>query len=290
MSRSPLTRLTLYGLVVLFASLLMAGSCEKAREFDKQSGGDDTRKSAKKLFFGQNVTDSIDDPQGDNTDWKEIRVREPGTMGVTISIDNPRQMHGEISIHDGFGTELERRPIAVTDNIYTFDRIPVYQGDYYVKVFVDRGASVYTAGARFEGELKANITPPIETDEPDPIKRGGGGRGNGGGGATKDPEPKEVVVEKVEPVDPPVEDESQFLSINGRIARFVPMDEGGTMLTIAGFGSDDGVTAGMSGTIVGLGQSFRVTRVSRKSSFGVTKAEAEQLQPYKVVVVRVKKK
>lgn len=271
---------------------LVLGACvERPKEYDWSSGGDELRKNARKLFVGQNITDSISDPKGDHTDWKQVRIREPGTMGVTVSIDSTRTMDGYISIKDGFGVELERRPISAGESLYVFDRIPVYQGDYFIQLFIETGDSVYTAGVTFDALPGADIPPP------DPDQNGGGGvvvgprNGGGGGGGGGVVVPKDTPKDEPrdEPKDEPKDDDEGFVSLRGRIARFVPLDEGGTLLTIAGFGSTDGVSAGMSGTIVGLGQSFRITKVTPRSAIAVTPAEAEQLGPYKTVMVRVKK-
>lgn len=290
--RTTTTKIFSLCLFLLGAAQLMGASCEEERVLDTASGGDETRRTALKLFFGQNVTDSIDDGQGDNTDWKEVRVRESGNMGVIISIDKTANLRGEITIHDGFGTLLERRDIKSSDNLYTFDRIPVDQGEYYVKVFVNRGASVYTAGATFDALPGANVQrPPIDNE----VNSGNGGnKVRIGPGPRIDKDPKDPVekepVEK-EPVEQePVEsDDNEFINLTGRIVRFVPLDDGGAQLTISGLGSDNGVASGAVGTIVGLGQKFRITRVQRRGAVAITKADAEQLEPYKSVVVRVKK-
>ena len=132
---------------------LIAGCClgvlgcpPPERELDWNSGGDETRDKARKLFAGQNITDALDDPNGDNTDWKLIRIREPGDLDVTVAIDDTRKMSGFVSIKDGFGVELGRRTINSTDNLYTFSSLPVFQGEIYVQIFVERGRTTYTAG------------------------------------------------------------------------------------------------------------------------------------------------
>jgi hypothetical protein len=262
-------------------------------EYDWDSGGDQLRDRAKKLFVGQRITDSLSAPNGDHTDWKEVRIREPGTLGVTVSIDNTASMNGHIAIKDGFGVELERRPINASDNIYTFDRIPVYQGDYFIQVFVDRGDSVYTAGATFEPLPSSEVVQRYE----EPVEDDGGGSGktwkpktNGGGEMTpqkavdKTPE----TVENTEPTDSePTEDET--VTLRGQIVRVIPQEEGGAVLTIVGIGSADGLATGMTGSIVGFGKKFRITSVSKRGALAVTDAEAEDVKPYHNVVIKVAK-
>ena len=289
---SPQRKLVIFFSLLLFSTQTMGSACEEERILDTASGGDDTRRTSLKLFFGQNVTDSINDPQGDNTDWKEIRVREAGTMGVIISIDETSDIRGEVTVHDGFGTLLERRDLRSSDKLYTIDRIPVDQGEYYVKIFVNRGASVYTAGATFDALPGATVTrrPPVNTPRESTTKSTGGSVKTFREGKVEKIDPKEPETKVENDPKEEVDTGDDFISLTGRIVRFVPLDDGGSMLTISGLGSDNGVTSGPVGTIVGLGQRFRITRVQRKGAVAVTKAEAENLKPYKSVVVRVKKK
>ncbi len=261
------------------------------RELDWNSGGDETRDQARKLFAGQNVTDSLDDPNGDNTDWKLIRIREPGDLDVTVALDDTRKMNGFISVKDGFGVELGRRAINATDNLYTFSNLPVFQGEIFVQVFVERGRTTYTAGAAFRPSNPGIATGPSPTVV-DPVKRPK--NGTGGNRDPKDPvvDPTSKPVTDPGPVvgeTDPVDD-GESVTLRGRIERFVELENGGSQLVIVGFGSDDGVAAGMRGQIVGLGAGFRVTRVRRKGATAVTKASAEQLDPYKTVVLKVKAK
>jgi hypothetical protein len=296
--------LTRLALTLALLGVALGGCPQPQRQLDLNSGGDETRNTAKKLFPGQNVTDSLDDPNGDNTDWKEVRVREEGTLNLTVAIDDTRSVGGFISVKDGFGVELDRKPINRSDNLYTFDKIPVYQGEYYVQVFVEKGRSTYTVGATFEPLQQASVL--VQPND-------GGSKWAGGNGkppkdpadpknppdpkdpkdpkdpALTPPDPKEVVVPPGE-VKPPVEEpESNLVELRGTISRTTELESGGTELVISGFGSRDGVTQGMSGTIVGLGQAFRVTQVRATNVTAVTGADTEKLQPYKSVILKVKK-
>ena len=69
---------------------------------------------------------------------------------TTVAIDSTRNMKGFVAIKDNYGLEMARRPISTNDNVYTFDRLPVYPGAYFVQVFADQGRSVYTTGVTFE--------------------------------------------------------------------------------------------------------------------------------------------
>ena len=276
--------------VVVVGCLSLWGCPPPERELDWNSGGDETRDKARKLFAGQNVTDSLDDPNGDNTDWKLIRIREPGDLDVTVALDDTRRMAGFVSIKDGFGVELGRRAINSTDNLYTFSNLPVFQGEIFVQVFVERGRTTYTAGAAFRPTASAVAVRP-NTTYVDPKVR----PRTGGTGGTKDPKDPDIepttgpatdTGPKVVEGDPP--DESDSVTLRGRIERFVELEGGGSQLVIVGFGSDDGVAAGMRGQIVGLGAGFRITAVRRKGATAVTQAAAEQLDPYKAVVLKVK--
>lgn len=282
---------TLSSMGLLVVLLTMGTGCiEEKKQYDTASGGDHNRKQAKKLFVGQNVTDSIDDPAGDHTDWKELRIREGGNLSLTVAIDNTNGMKGFVSIKDGFGVELERRPINHSDRLYTFDKVPVYQGEYFVEIFVDAGRSTYTVGASFEPFNKGVVVarPPQDNFNSDQTQRpntgnpGGKARPGGNAGVGKIDPP---------PLDPPPEEGGEdTVALRGKISRCVPLDEGGSQLIISGFGSRDGVVAGMRGVIVGLGQGFRVTNVRANSATARTAAESDVLSPYKTVVLKVKKK
>jgi hypothetical protein len=267
--------------------LLTLWGCPPPRQLDWNSGGDETRDHARKLFVGQNVTDSVDDSNGDNTDWKLIRIREPGDLDITVAMDNTRQMNGYVSIKDGFGIELGRRAINSSENLYTFSGLPVFQGEIFVQVFVDRGRSPYTAGVAFRPTETGTAVGPRLIEVPVRDTKGGKGRRVGGDGLPPD-DPKDPLPDTTPDTTPEVEDPGVAITLRGRIERIVELEGGGSQLIIVGFGSADGVRAGMRGQIVGLGAGFRVTRVGRKSAVGVTSAKAESLGPYKTVVVRVK--
>jgi hypothetical protein len=262
------------------------------RELDWNSGGDETRDKARKLFAGQNVTDSLDDPNGDNTDWKLIRIREPGDLDLTVAIDDTRRMSGFVSVKDGFGVELGRRSINATDNLYTFSNLPVFQGEIFVQVFVERGRTTYTAGAAFRPSNRGiAVGPGPSVGDPDRRPKNGGSGGRNPKDPVTDPTSKPVTDPgtKAAIEGDPV-DTGEKITLRGKIERFVELENGGSQLVIVGFGSDDGVAAGMSGQIVGLGSSFRITRVRRKGATAVSKATADQLGPYKSVVLKLKVK
>ncbi len=291
-------------LVLAIAS--MTACVTPPKQYDTNSGGDENRKTARQLFPGQNVTDSLNDPGGDHTDWKEVRVRENGNLGITVAIDDLRGIDGYISIKDGFGVELERRPINSADSLYNFDKIPVYQGEYYIQVFFETGKSTYTVGAVFDPLNKGRIVAanPQNGNLGNTGRNGGAGRngGNGGkggkngNGGLRPPDKGQggndtgVTVTPDKGLDSPGEDDQNARTLRGRIARIVPIegDNGGSQIIISGFGSNDGVTAGMKGTIVGLGKSFRVTVVRGNGATAITRADAVDLEPYKTVLLKVK--
>lgn len=265
-------------------SLVACGPPPKER--NTQSGGDQTRDVAKALFPGQNVTDSISDPEGDHTDWKVVRIREPGNMSVTIAIDSTRGMDGNIRVLDGFGVELERRPINPSDNLYTFDNIPVYQGEYFIEVDVDDGASTYTAGIKFEGLPTAHVDPVKEIEVPDGPKWTGGPRPKD---TPKDtPPPQDPPPQDPPPQDPPPQGD-EIVTVQGYIIRIAPIESGGALLTITNMGSADGVKPGMTGTIIGLSNGFQVTSVRAHVTFATTQADAEDVKEHKNVSIQVKR-
>lgn len=281
-------RLLLPLAVILIAAL---GCTPPPKEYDWDSGGDESRDRAKSLFIGQNVSERISDPDGDHTDWKVVRVRESGSMSVTIAVDNTRGMDGFISLKDSFGVELDRKPLNASDVLYTFDKIPVYQGDYYIELKIEQGSSPYTAGVSFEALPKV-ATNEIFIPPPDPPNGGGGGRVKPGTGPVAPPTsvasaPTTAPPEEIAPPVEPAGDST--VTLKGYIVRIAPREEGGSLLTITGLGSADGVKSGMSGTILGLNAPFQVTAAAPRAAYAFTKAEAEDVKLHKNVTLTFKR-
>lgn len=294
-SSKSMGRRALWRAIGVVAVLGLVACTPPPKERNTQTGGDGTRDVAKALFPGQNVTDSISDPEGDHTDWKVVRIREPGNMSVTIAIDTTRGMDGSIAIRDGLGVELERRPINASDNLYTFDQIPVYLGEYFIEVDVDSGASTYTAGVKFEGLPTAHVDTVREIDPIETPKWNGVGKPPKE--TPKDPvNPVEGPKDPVNPVEGPKDPDvgepavgASIVTLQGYIIRIAPIESGGSLLTITNMGSADGVKPGMSGTIVGLSNGFQVTTVRAHVTFATTQADAEDVKEHKNVTMQVKR-
>lgn len=288
------------GAVALLAVVSLAWGCQEPQvKYDHGSGPDRNRVGARKVFPGQRITDSLNAGVGDHTDWKEISIPEPGTMAVTVALDDTRGMKGFVSLKDSFGIEMDRRPLNASDNLYTFDRVPVYQGAYFVQVFADKGNSVYTTGVTFEPLNRRVRRQPRVLPQPEPKKSrprySSRPKPKAAEPAKEEPVKEEPVKEapKADPekmAEPVVEPGEEAVLVRGRVIRITPRENGGAILAISGLGSADGVSAGMSGVISKLGKGFTVTQVRANSATATTKADPDKIKGFTNVVVKVKKK
>lgn len=288
------------GALAALAAVSLAWGCQEPQvKYDYGSGPDRNRVGARKVFPGQRITDSLNAEVGDHTDWKEISIPEPGTMAVTVALDDTRGMKGFVSLKDSFGIEMDRRPLNASDNLYTFDRVPVYQGAYFVQVFADKGDSVYTTGVTFEPLNRRVRSQPRALPQPEPkptVRYSSRPKAKPAEPApAAEPVKTEPVAEptKAEPDkldEPVVEPGEEAVLVRGRIIRITPREEGGAILAISGLGSADGVTVGMDGVISKLGVGFAVTQVRANSATAATKADPDKIKGFTNVVVKVKKK
>ena len=283
--------------ILLLSVTFIASACSSPEiPIDGNSGADMERIGARKVFPGQKVTDIVNSSVGDNTDWKEIPIQERGTMAVTVALDSTRGMKGFVAVKDTFGIELGRQPISTRNTKYTFDRIPVYPGNYFVQIFADRGKSVYTTGVNFEPLVKpAPRQVNTSKSEAPPASRRryikpatGAPPSNSNAAEGK----KDVEANKTEAT---VADKSNTaesastVAVRGRIIRITPRDKGGSIIQLEGLGTNNGVASGMSGTIAGTKTSVVIQQVRSNSSTATTKASADSIKSSGVVIVRVPK-
>ncbi|MCB9529601.1 MAG: hypothetical protein H6701_14635 [Myxococcales bacterium] len=157
------------GPAALAAALAGCGGVET--RLDSQSGGDAARDEAMAIFLDRTVTDRIDGPEGDNTDWKYIDILDKGKLTIEVSFDTPEKLKGgEVEFTDEFGSRLERQPVTGGQSNYLFgkevDKVP---NKFFVRVFTKDGQSVYTVGSRMVYLPPENPPPRVEPEpEPEP--------------------------------------------------------------------------------------------------------------------------
>lgn len=147
---------------------VLAGCGGVESRLDGQSGGDAARDQAMAIFLDRTVTDRIDGPAGDHTDWKYLDVLDKGRLKIEVSFDTPdKLLAGEVEFTDEFGSRLERQVISGGQSNYIFtrevDKIP---NKFFVRVFAQDGQSVYTVGSNMAYLPPEN--PPPQQVEPEP--------------------------------------------------------------------------------------------------------------------------
>lgn len=169
--------------------LVAAGCGGVETRLDSQSGGDAARDQAMAIFLDRTVTDRIDGPNGDHTDWKYLDVLDKGRLKIEVSFDTPEKLKGgEVEFTDEFGSRLERQPVSGGQSNYIFTReVDKVPNKFFVRVFAQDGQSVYTVGSNM-AYLPQPTPPPVAEPEPEP---------------EPDPRPKPPV-RRQQPSKPPV--------------------------------------------------------------------------------------
>ena len=255
---------------------------------------DRRRDGALAVFINRKVTDKLSAPDGDSVDWKYCDIPRAGQVQVAVNFDSPERIEGSIVFRDGFGSVIERQRLNGGRSFYQFAPIQGIRGRYYVELAADSGASVYTIGVLFEEpDLGTFFTRPVSkgtgADQGGGRRIGAGPPAGGGGVAVKKERPAEEVPDTEEsPTKGPAED-GEAVSIPGTIRRMIPLESGGSLLTIyIGGNNAELVQAGTRGTINGLGASVTVRRLTGRYVKAFTSAETETIESYKAVTFRVR--
>ena len=137
--------------VILLAGLMMTACAPLDKTTpDTNSGGDHKRDLARRLPLGKAITDRINAPSGDHTDWKYLEVDEAGEIDVNIHVDNP-SAQGHLSFYDELGQLLDHKKINGKDYDYKF-REKIKPGTYFIQARVAKFETVYTVKTVFEPE------------------------------------------------------------------------------------------------------------------------------------------
>jgi hypothetical protein len=96
------------------------------------------------------IIDNVDYDIGDLTDWKYFRVPQPGTVKVTVALDNP-DAELVVLVHDGEGAELARLERRAEPRLET--EFSATTGLYYLEINAEAQGSDYTLEVQFEPQL-----------------------------------------------------------------------------------------------------------------------------------------
>jgi hypothetical protein len=148
---SPRAASLLALITIATLSALSAGGCRSVNSdrpviFNPDEGG--TMATAMGLFFDLPVDDRLNKDVGDDMDWRYIIVAEPGTLSVSLNVDNPYMM-GVWYIRDGMGRVMYTERLDPRKGYYEALNMPVEPGRYFFHFEAMRGSSIYTVGAKF---------------------------------------------------------------------------------------------------------------------------------------------
>ncbi len=238
---------------------------------DSNSGGDAARDQAMAVFVDRTVTDRIDAPGGDHTDWKYVDVLDPGRMRIEVSVDTPEQTEKAfVELTDAFGNRLDRQLVTPGQTNYVFAKeVEEAPDKYYVRMFSQKGGSVYTVGVRVAYAAPPPPPPPpptqvVEAEPEPPPKRTRRKRTRRT--PVKRPVKKPPPVEK--PADPPPAPVA--LAVTGKVVRIIPTkDDQAVVLTIVVPGGSD-VRVGQRATVYKGGSPAGTITVSKVSGRRVT--------------------
>ena len=258
-------------------SLLACGDVEVKP--DSRSGEDFERAGATQIFFDKLLDDFLDGANGDNTDWKFMKVPAKGFLKVTVFWDN-KEVDAEVEIRDRFGVIVQSwqhsRELEKDEQ-----EMKVEPGTHFVRLHVNKKASVYTMDAHFDAfDTDA-------TDEAIPEAMGGDdllGEPIPDAMPEADPTPRPGRRPGPPGVRPPPRPEGGPAStVEGTIFRMIAgPNNKGTIITL-NVGEEKGIKIGSSGQIwcpaggALSGGTFTVSSVAAKSAKAMTPLNSQQI-------------
>ncbi|MCB9529602.1 MAG: hypothetical protein H6701_14640 [Myxococcales bacterium] len=273
--------------VILFVAVLLgACSTEDTVKPDAASGDDAERGHAQELFLDKLTDDFLDAEGGDATDWKFFKIRDKGILTLTVYWDN-KDVRSIIDVRDRFGALLDSRRHSSELEKDKLE-LRVEPGTHFVRLFTEKGESVYTIEAVFQ---RFDHTP---SDDVRPVATSGDLLGDPLGG---DPRPRAKPRGRrgggtPRPRPQPTNDGAGEMT-SARIVRLLPSASGrGTIITIDK-GTENGVTVGSTGHIVDddgsalKGGTLRVIDAREKTSRAETELSRNNIAHRRRVRVRV---
>jgi len=117
-----------------FSILLLVTITGCITQPDEKSGGDAERYQAKKIEFGQAVTDKVEWAKGDRTDWKVLNVPDPGVLKLQLIVDEEEAEVG-MELYDRYGKFLGKvtRHKDGPKNVMFLQEVT--PGKYFIKIY-----------------------------------------------------------------------------------------------------------------------------------------------------------
>jgi len=235
--------------------------------------------TANGLFFDlPPVDDRLNSGSGDSSDWRYIIVPRTGMMSVSLNVDDP-SMVGAWYLHDPEGRVIHSEVFTEAHGYYELASMPVEPGRYYFRITAEKGASVYTVGAKYTADPMKEVVEVAEVVE-EPVVE-----------VKKDKKDKKDTSKDVKkdtkketPKETGDDDDAGSSAVGntkvtGTITLATEKEDGTVEVTIRGVGKSNGVTNGMKGTVEALGIKVKATNCKTTKCDGiVTGATARQLR------------
>ncbi|MCA9545729.1 MAG: hypothetical protein KC583_20750 [Myxococcales bacterium] len=252
-------------LIIALTTLFAATGCGGGEvKPDSASGDDFERAGAAELFLDKLTDDYVDADKGDNTDWKFFKIRQRGILELTIYWDQ-KDVRSIVDVRDRFGVLIDSRRHSAELEKDKMD-LKVEPGTHFVRLFTDKGKSVYTIEARFQPfDYKATDDAIPEAMEDDPLAELGDSR----------PMERAPVRRRRAPTVSRRPAASAGATTAARITRVVNGPRGGSILYLNA-GEAQGLKVGQTGFIEGLGPTeggFRIVKVGQKFATAQTTAK-----------------
>ncbi len=228
-------------LVVALGLVGLIGGCgvEEVKP-DGASGPDAEKTGATELFLDKLTDDFVSVEAGDATDWKYFKIREKGILTLTVYWDN-KDIRSIIDVRDRFGALLDTRRHSSELEKDVLE-LRVEPGTHFVRLFTEKGESVYTIEAVFQ---QFDHSP---TDDFRPTAVGGDLLGDPLAGDDARPEPRRTRRARRSRARKPVQASPSGPTVSARIVRILP-GRRGTELTL-NRGTEHGVNKGDSGYVL----------------------------------------
>lgn len=278
--RSPVT------LAVALCSMALLGGCgvEEVKP-DGASGPDAEKTGATELFLDKLTDDYVSVEAGDATDWKYFKIREKGILTLTVYWDN-KDIRSIIDVRDRFGALLDTRRHSSELEKDVLE-LRVEPGTHFVRLFTEKGESVYTIEAVFQ---QFDHSP---SDDFRPTAVGGDLLGDPLADDAR-PQPRTRRTRRTRRTKRPDPKPDTSPTASARIVRILPLAGGrGTELTLDK-GTNDGVSKGDSGYILDddgkrlEGSEFTVDSAEERVSTARTRLQKKNIAHHRRVRVRTR--
>lgn len=226
--------------LILLAFALPLACGEVSIKPDSRSGPDFEKAGALQLQMNKLTDDFVDGGQGDNTDWKFLKVTAKGILKLVVYWDS-KNVDSMVEVRDRFGVLLQNFTHSAElekDEI----EFPVDPGTHYVRLYALTKASVYTIEGTFQAwdaDATDEVTPEADSSidllgEPMPE-------------ATAEPRPRASGRSTPRPARAPAAAPSSV--VTGTIFRVLPAAGGKSATLTMNVGDEKGATIGSTGDI-----------------------------------------